>query len=528
MKVSNHFKVFFCILYCLSFNGTIRSMQPIDQSLILVITVCQNTQESTHFLRNISNQYNAQSLSIALLCTYEDDQSAIAANYQEHFKEITWHTVQKTTVYNSINTIIQNADAHFIMILPSFDILFPTTLEKYLSVFQQFPDIDLVYADCYTTFERFCWDPDIKPYWYPISFAQLSDADFLFNYAGPQYIWRKKVHETVGYFQTDCDCLSLPRFIRNALHNNIAYKKIAGKSGLRYCNYQDERTLSVTADTFATFYTVYRTLHADFFSPIKKEYAQKPMVIIIPSYNNQIWYECNLDSVLHQQYDNYRIIYINDASTDNTAHLVQKYIADHNAQSRITYRENIHRKGALANIYDAVHSCNPDDIILLVDGDDFLAHNHVLSLLNNTYHHTNCWVTYGQFIWFPQLIPGSAHAISSATIVNNSFRESAWAATHLRTFYAGLFTKINKDDLLDEQGNFFPMAWDLAIMFPLLEMAGPHSLFIPEILYVYNTGNVINDHKINKSLQQRLDRSITKKKKYGCLKTLFTDNQEFV
>ena len=47
------------------------------------------------------------------------------------------------------------------------------------------------------------------------------------------------------------------------------------------------------------------------------------------------------------------------------------------------------------------------------------------------------------------------------------------------------------------------MAWDLAIMFPMVEMAGQHSKFVNEILYIYNTPP-INDHKLNVSYQTNL------------------------
>ena len=38
--------------------------------------------------------------------------------------------------------------------------------------------------------------------------------------------------------------------------------------------------------------------------------------IITPSYNNVEWVEFNLASVLNQTYSNYRVMYIDDASTD--------------------------------------------------------------------------------------------------------------------------------------------------------------------------------------------------------------------
>src|SRR3989304_6153185 len=50
----------------------------------------------------------------------------------------------------------------------------------------------------------------------------------------------------------------------------------------------------------------------------KANFNEKPIVVVIPSYNNKQWYQKNLDSVLTQNYHNFRIIFIDDASPDGT------------------------------------------------------------------------------------------------------------------------------------------------------------------------------------------------------------------
>lgn len=61
------------------------------------------------------------------------------------------------------------------------------------------------------------------------------------------------------------------------------------------------------------------------------------------------------------------------------------------------------------------------------------------------------------------------------------------------------------------------MTWDMAMMFPMLEMSGHRSKFISEFLYTYNLSNPINDHKVNQKLQQKLDRLIRGMTKYPLL-----------
>ena len=56
------------------------------------------------------------------------------------------------------------------------------------------------------------------------------------------------------------------------------------------------------------------------------------------------------------------------------------------------------------------------------------------------------------------------------------------------------------------------MASDLAIMFPMLEMAGNRQEFIGNILYCYNDSNPISDHKIRRKEQILSAKEIRQKK----------------
>src|SRR3990167_9582444 len=53
---------------------------------------------------------------------------------------------------------------------------------------------------------------------------------------------------------------------------------------------------------------------------------QKPFVVVISGYNNGAYLERTLRSIFSQVYDRYRLIYIDDASTDGSAALAQECI----------------------------------------------------------------------------------------------------------------------------------------------------------------------------------------------------------
>lgn len=215
----------------------------------------------------------------------------------------------------------------------------------------------------------------------------------------------------------------------------------------------------------------------------------KSFVIVTASYNNKEWYQRNLDSVFGQTYDNWRMIYINDCSTDGTGDLVNRYVHDKSYQDKVIIINNNIRRGHLANQYDAIGSIAKHEIVVNVDGDDWLAHDNVLSYLNMQYQDPNVWLTYGQFAFLSSNKPGYCKPIAQQYLISGKIRiMSQFIFSHLRTFYAGLFHHIKRNDLLYE-GNFYPRAADVAIMYPMIEMAGDHALFIPEILYIYNNRN---------------------------------------
>lgn len=244
---------------------------------------------------------------------------------------------------------------------------------------------------------------------------------------------------------------------------------------------------------------------------------EKPVVVVIPSYNNSQWYQRNLDSVIAQKYSNFRVIYLDDCSPDGTGQLVESYIKERHLEDKVTLIRNTVRRGALANIYTAVHSCDDLAIIVTLDGDDWLKHDSVLTRVNREYTQQGAWMTYGHYECYPKGDSELQKEMKSVIVHYNMYREWDWITSHLRTFYAWLFKEIKLEDFLFE-GNFFDVTWDMAFMFPMLEMAGERARPIPDILYVYNCANPINDFKTKLIRQIHCDKLIRSMPKYSRLK----------
>lgn len=243
---------------------------------------------------------------------------------------------------------------------------------------------------------------------------------------------------------------------------------------------------------------------------------EKPLIVISASYNNVQWSKKYFDSIAEQKYDNWTLIYIDDASTDGTLDAIQKLANDYHLDHKITYIQNNKRNGHLCNQYNAIRRCPANSIILIIDGDDWLAHDHVFETINTIYQDENIWLTYGQFWYLKKNKKGFCRQIPPDIIQNNGIREITWRTTHLRTFYAGLFQQIKLEDLT-YQGGFFPMCADVVTMFAMIEMAGIHHKFIPEVLYIYNDDNPLSYHH-DPTPQRELEAFIRTMPRYQPLK----------
>ncbi|MBE3138584.1 MAG: hypothetical protein IMZ63_02075, partial [Actinobacteria bacterium] len=184
---------------------------------------------------------------------------------------------------------------------------------------------------------------------------------------------------------------------------------------------------------------------------------------------------------------------------------------------RINVKLNETRNYNLSNFLEASSLLSPDDedVIAMIDADDWLANNNVLSIVKNYYETIpDLLVTHGSWAPYPKPNIHNNRPYSEQDF-EIGVRKTAWRASHLRTCKYKIWKNIKKEDLQDENGNFFTVTGDLALMFPLIEMAGyPRVKFIPEILYIYNQETTFSDDKLHAEQQRSNEQKIRTKKSY--------------
>ncbi len=248
--------------------------------------------------------------------------------------------------------------------------------------------------------------------------------------------------------------------------------------------------------------------------------GEKHIVIVSCGYNTKEFARFYFDSVVSQNYRNFHILYIDDASTDGSADEIQALAQAYGFSEKLILYRNTQKRNALANLYFGIHLLKPEDIVVILDADDRFAHDNVLSIINQTYSDPTIWLTYGQYREFSSGDKGFSKPYQPDVAEKNMFRYEQLSPSHLRTFYAQLFHLIRVDDLM-YRGEFFPMSYDQAIMYPIIEMGRYHYKFISEILMDYNDKNPLSDHKINRQLQKKCDLIIRARTCYREVTNLF-------
>lgn len=217
-------------------------------------------------------------------------------------------------------------------------------------------------------------------------------------------------------------------------------------------------------------------------------------VFVCPFRNAGQFISLNAYSILSQEYSNYEVHHISDCSTDDSISQHGTMVGD---DEKFNITSNESQLYALHNIVNAIDNAdlNDEDVIILLDGDDWLPCPHVLSYLNSVYTVGDCWMTYGSYCFFPFSKRGVEPSQYPQEVIDyNLYRQDLWRASHLRTFKYGIWKNINKADL-QVDGSYFKFAYDQAIMLPLLEMSGERAKYIDKTLHVYNRSNPGNVDK---------------------------------
>lgn len=244
--------------------------------------------------------------------------------------------------------------------------------------------------------------------------------------------------------------------------------------------------------------------------------TELPIAIITPFYNAEKYIIRCIESIITQNYENYCLYLIDDASTDETAWVVESYLKylPSKLREKIIFIRNEHNCGAVYNqittLREQLDDPSDDTIVMLIDGDDALINdNNIFNFYNNLYSDNKTDFSYGSSWSEVDNIPLISQPYPKEIRENKLYRQHSfnWGMpyTHLRTFRYELLKNIPSDDCFkDENGEWWMAGGDNATFYNILEQANPNKVkVVQDIFYIYNDKSPHNDYKVHGELQNK-------------------------
>ena len=227
--------------------------------------------------------------------------------------------------------------------------------------------------------------------------------------------------------------------------------------------------------------------------PPKNDNKYKKFCFVISSYNNEKNIVANLESVIKLNYTNWRVIYINDCSTDKTEELFFDIIKKYRVEHKFTYIKNEKNMKQAYSKYMAYQKVNDLEIVCILDGDDWLSNTNVLNDMNKYYTTTNYKVITTNFIIKEQnrFYKNEYCVYSDDDIKNNNLRYiSGYRMNHLKTGYGYLFKSI-PEDRFKMNDEWLSFSTDLAEIYSAIEFSNGSFTSFNNHTYIYNKDNSV-------------------------------------
>ena len=225
-----------------------------------------------------------------------------------------------------------------------------------------------------------------------------------------------------------------------------------------------------------------------FEKPITETDDTKKFVFCTSSYNQCQFINKNLESIKMQNYskDKYRIVYINDASTDDS----KKYLEDfmkNNQDINMKLINNEKNMGPTYSRYVAFNDCDDDEICVFLDGDDWLIEKNTLGILSYIYKNNNIYATFGS-------MQGQKYQYDSWIIfIRNNNKINYFP--HLRTAYAFICKNVPEKYLKYKNKEWFIFNTDHSFYQSICELCGNKYAFIKNEFVYYNQYNCSTNEK---------------------------------
>jgi glycosyltransferase involved in cell wall biosynthesis len=209
-------------------------------------------------------------------------------------------------------------------------------------------------------------------------------------------------------------------------------------------------------------------------------------VFLTPAYNCKLEIKKTLMSMISQSYDNWRAVFVDDVSTDGTGEYITSLSKKFGYEKRITVARREEKYGEVRNTIEELKYIAPNEVVVRLDGGDWLTENDTLYFLNEIYKKHDpavCWTAHR---W-----AYTNNNISNQMSLqpNMSVYQHPWVSSHLKTFRASALKKVDNKNFFDDDGNWIMIACDQAVFLPMMHLAIKDKqplVFLPLVCYHYS------------------------------------------
>jgi glycosyltransferase involved in cell wall biosynthesis len=209
-------------------------------------------------------------------------------------------------------------------------------------------------------------------------------------------------------------------------------------------------------------------------------------VFLTPAFNCQDNIKKTLFSMLSQSYDNWRAIFIDDVSDDNTGEVIKDISNSLGLGDRVQVIRREEKFGETRNTLTEIENIDDKEIVCRLDGGDWLTENDTLRFLDALYTKYDPGVLWTSHRWAftNHNISGPLNLKEGQTVYQHP-----WVSSHLKTFRANKLKRVPKSNFYDENGNWIMIACDQAIFLPMMHMCiqrKENIVHFPLVCYNYN------------------------------------------
>jgi len=184
---------------------------------------------------------------------------------------------------------------------------------------------------------------------------------------------------------------------------------------------------------------------------------------------------------MSQSYRNYKCFIVDDNSSDASMELIEEFLMDEEDDGRFEIIKNTNRKYVAGNLDSIIirPDINDEDIIVEMDGDDWLANRKAFQHIVNAYE-DGAWITNGSTKPAKGVTP-DLKPVEDISLL----RKGEYPMTGLRTWKTFLWRNMEQSTLKDPDGDYWSIAAEIFYMYDMIELATfDRYRFVSEIVNV--------------------------------------------